>query len=148
MRVRNRSIVVVFIAVPIVAVACAANSPMPDASLQPVAQVRTADTDALQSENGVVDVDVSGKVVIAGPIVITDIWEVQRVNTQQITMYSDTSVSCNGGRPGDSKLFLEGITVPIHGVRIAVRSADYLCARAFGATGARIVWSGYAPYNR
>jgi hypothetical protein len=121
---------------------------MPDASVQLVAQVRTADTDALQSENGVVDVDVSGKVVIAGPIVITDIWEVQSVNTQQITMYSDTSVSCNGGHPGDSKLFLEGITVPIHGVRIAVRSADYLCASTFRTTGARIVWSGYAPYNR
>ena len=111
-------------------------------------RTRTADTDIDQQEEGetVLQPAALDVVAVAGPIMITDIWtpEITSIASLVISLHANSTCDAAITRPHMSERELVGARVlPLHGIRLAVKAGEFLCARSSGAV---LRWSGYRPY--
>lgn len=107
-------------------------------------RVRTADTDIEQQEEGEMFLTSAtpDTVIVAGPIVITDVWTPPFTTSGVLFVSLHTKATCDSEvtRP---HMAARNLDPPLHGVRMAVKTGEFLCARG---TGLLLQWSGYRPY--
>lgn len=124
-----------------------ADSPTPTAPDR--LRVRTADTDIDQQDGGETTLipSTADAVVATGPVIITDIWtpEITSISGLIISLHSNATCDAPVAQPRLSSYELVGARVlPLHGVRLALKAGEFLCARSTGAFA--VQWSGYRPY--
>jgi hypothetical protein len=166
MNARNRGIGIGFVSGIAVAIACkstatstvdahaadsiagdvaSTDAPLQETTVPDRLRVRTADSDVDQLEEG--SKGVPGRnlpiLVVAGPIVITDVWPTG--STTGLGFSLGTAEDCSG-LVTRGQVALRHLGTPIHNVRVAVKAGEFLCISNVSDSFANFEWSGYRPY--
>ncbi len=102
------------------------------------AKVLTADTDLSRQEGGLLRLTTVTEVV-AGPVVVTDLFANNRDSSSSEAHAWLSTTACTG-LPPPQAIELGGY----HVSRLFVRAGERLCASAFGSQS--LSWAGFRPY--
>lgn len=109
-------------------------------------RVRTAEGDIDQLEEGTTSVPARTNLpilVVAGPIVLTDVWPATGSANMSLLVSSTQDCGSFAMRP---QIAVRHLGTAIHNVRVAVKAGEFLCASNGTDSFASFEWSGYRPY--
>lgn len=124
----------------------AIDTPTPGTTVPDRLRVRTADGDIDQLEEGSTSVPARTNppiLVVAGPIVLTDVWPATGSANVSLDVSSAQDCSNLAMRP---QIAVRHLGTAIHNVRVAVKAGEFLCASNVTDSFASFEWSGYRPY--